>query len=153
MKYELKDMQVRLCLKETGAVYLSRPALTSPDAVREYLVERLRDSSREEAVILCLDARNKPLNLCTIGLGGMESCVVSVAEVFKAALISNATKIIFAHNHPSGNVAPSGIDRDFTENLVKAGQLLGLPVIDHVIVGSITGSCYSFFEQQPEMFS
>ena len=152
MEY-LKDMQVRLCLKETGTVYLRQPSLTSPDAVKDVLVERLKDSSREEAVIICLDIGNHPINICTVAIGTVNACQISMAEIFKAALLSNAAKVIFAHNHPSGVVTPSEHDRNITETLIKAGQLMGLPLLDHIIVGSMTGSYYSFFEHSPELFS
>ena len=78
-------------------------------------------------------------------VGGVDSCVVDIKNIFKHALLNNASYVICFHNHPSGYPNPSREDKQFTERLIAAGQILNLPVLDHVIVGE--GQCYSFKER------
>jgi DNA repair protein RadC len=78
-----------------------------------------------------------------ISRGTLNASLVLPREVFKGALLANAHSLILAHNHPSGNTEPSSADRTVTETLLKAGKLLDVQILDHVIVGS-TGKYYSF---------
>jgi DNA repair protein RadC len=73
--------------------------------------------------------------------------VVHPREVFKVAILSNAAAILCGHNHPSGDPQPSGEDRSLTRRLVKAGQVLGIDVLDHVIIGDGAADYYSFADQ------
>jgi DNA repair protein RadC len=80
-----------------------------------------------------------------ISKGTLNSSLVHPREVFKGALLANAHALILAHNHPSGNVEPSSADRQVTDILVKAGNILDVKILDHVIIGSKEGY-YSFRE-------
>ncbi len=77
-----------------------------------------------------------------MSVGSLDSAVVHPREVFKPAILSNAAALIFGHNHPSGDPAPSSEDRAMTARLVECGKLLGIQVLDHIIVGD--GRHYSF---------
>ncbi len=89
---------------------------------------------REEFVILCLNRANKVLGYSRISSGGTTGTVADPKIIFQIALKSNASSIILAHNHPSGNTDPSEADRKLTDKLKKAGSLLDIPVLDHNIL-------------------
>jgi len=93
---------------------------------------------REEFVIICLNRANKVLGYSFISSGGLAGTVVDAKVVFQIALKSNASSIILAHNHPSGNKQPSNPDINLTKKLKQAGALLDLPVLDHLILTSET---------------
>ncbi len=95
----------------------------------------LEDADREMFLIVCLSSKHEPTAIHTVSIGTLNASVVHPREVFKAAILSNATGIIMAHNHPSGDPAPSKEDIILTRRLIDAGELLGITVIDHIIVG------------------
>lgn len=88
----------------------------------------------ESLVVLALDSKNKVLGFHEVARGSISACPVVPADVFRYPLIAGAAAIILAHNHPSGDVAPSPEDRAFTKRVVEASALLGLRVLDHLIV-------------------
>jgi DNA repair protein RadC len=94
----------------------------------------IANSDRENFVVLVLDARRKCVGKQIVSVGTLSASLVHPREVFKPAIMLNAAGIVVAHNHPSGDPTPSAEDRDATRRLQKAGELLGIPVMDHVIV-------------------
>lgn len=98
----------------------------------------LPDKAEEEFWIVCLDTKNKPIGLHMVSRGNLNSSIVHPREVFKRAVANNACSIILMHNHPSGNPHPSSTDIDITRRLVEAGELLGIKVLDHLIIGDGT---------------
>jgi DNA repair protein RadC len=90
---------------------------------------------REYFVVLMLDTKNRVIGLNTVHIGTINSSLVSTRETFKPALLANATAVILAHNHPSGDPTPSPEDVAVTRKLVEAGQLLDIEVLDHIIIG------------------
>jgi len=109
--------------------------LTSPKNVYSYLRSGLEDKDREFFVSVLLDVRKFPLGVNLVSIGGLISTVVHPREVFKAAILASADALILAHNHPSGNPNPSPEDITLTTNLKRAGEILGISVLDHIIVG------------------
>ena len=91
--------------------------------------------AQESFHVLCLDAKNRMINRHMISLGTVDASLVHAREVFRAAVSDGAAAIVLAHNHPSGDPAPSAADLRITKRLVEAGKLLDIPVFDHVIVG------------------
>lgn len=89
---------------------------------------------REYFYMLCLNRNNKVLGYSLISMGGLSGTVVDVRIVMQTALKANACSIIFAHNHPSGNLTPSSQDRDINNKIKEAGKLLDIPVLDHLIL-------------------
>jgi len=89
---------------------------------------------REEFVILCLNRANKVLGYSKISSGGTSGTVADPKIIFQIALKSNASSIILSHNHPSGNTKPSDSDMKLTQKLQKAGLLLDLQVLDHIVL-------------------
>lgn len=90
---------------------------------------------REQFLLLCLDSANHIIATNTVSTGSLSASLVHPREVFKAAILGNAASILLVHNHPSGSSKPSSEDGRITARLRDAGELLGIPVLDHVIIG------------------
>ncbi len=86
-------------------------------------------------MVFLLDRKNNVIGFNTVSIGSLRASIIRPAEVFKPAIIDNASAIICGHNHPSGDPAPSPEDRAMTKQLVDGGKLLGIEVLDHIIVG------------------
>ena len=104
----------------------------------------LQDEPAEVFGILCLTTKHRVIAYHEVSRGTLDSTLVHPREVFKAALLANAAAIVAGHNHPSGDQTPSPDDAELTRRLVAAGELLGVPVLDHVVIGD--GRYYSFKE-------
>ena len=113
--------------------------------IAAYYMERLRHFQQERFVLAMLDAKNKLIKDEIISIGTISSTLVSPRDIFKTALRYNAVNIIVLHNHPSGDSRPSKEDIDITGRLVSAGNILGLKVLDHIIIGD--KEYYSFKEK------
>ncbi len=107
--------------------------LDGPALVWEYLHD-LRDKPQEHFVALYLDARDRLIHRETVSIGTLTASLVHPREVFAPAVERRAAALIVAHNHPSGDPAPSAEDRQATRRLSQAGRLLGIALIDHVVV-------------------
>ena len=110
--------------------------------VADFYRPRLRDRKKEEFRCVLLDTKNRFLREETVSTGSLTASLVHPRETFKAAVRESAAAVIFVHNHPSGDARPSQEDIALTRRLVQAGDLLGIRVLDHVIVGD--GGHYSF---------
>jgi DNA repair protein RadC len=114
--------------------------------VATYLIRQgYANRDREAFVVLLLDVKHRVIAEEVVTVGILDGALIHPREVFKAAVAGGAAAIILAHNHPSGDPVPSGADREVTKRLRDAGKILGIPVVDHVIVGS-TGAHFSFRE-------
>ncbi|MDP4000799.1 MAG: DNA repair protein RadC [bacterium] len=107
--------------------------LDSPQLIFEYLKEKIGKEKKEHFTIICLDIRNNLL-VDEVSIGTLSASLVHPREVFKKAILNNASHVVIAHNHPSGNPIPSKEDILTTKRLVEAGKILGIAVIDHIIV-------------------
>lgn len=114
------------------------PLLDSAEAVAAVLREANRSYSVEEFQIVLLNARHRLIRVERISQGTLDTLLVHPREVFKAAIVANAAAIILVHNHPSGDPTPSDADIKVTRDLIRAGQLLKIEVLDHVILGRRT---------------
>jgi DNA repair protein RadC len=108
--------------------------------------ETVRGSRRENFFALLLDARHRIVSMRLISTGSLESAPVHPREVFSPAVREGAAAVVVAHNHPSGDPTPSAEDRAVTERLRGAGELLGIALLDHVVVGD--QRCFSFAAEQ-----
>ena len=117
--------------KPRGEVFLRDPA-----AVYEIMCGRRLPRDREVFSALLLNAKNCLIRAVTVSVGTLTASLVHPREVFKAAVRHSAASIILVHNHPSGDPTPSGEDIEVTEKLVEAGNVLGIDLLDHVILGS-----------------
>ena len=95
----------------------------------------LRDLGQETFVVLALNARNRLLDKRMIGMGLVDACLVHAREVFRRAISESASAVIMVHNHPSGDPSPSAEDVKLTRQMIQGGQVLGIKVLDHVIIG------------------
>ncbi len=109
--------------------------LSSPEAVFQYFHVSLRDRKKEVFLLLNLDGKNRLMEKKKISEGTLTSSLVHPREVFRPAIRGAAASVLFVHNHPSGDPTPSDEDIDITDRLVEVGELVGIPVIDHVIIG------------------
>lgn len=111
----------------------------------EILSPMLSDLSHEVFYAVYLNRANKVIEKCRISQGGVTGTVADTRIIFKLAIEKLASGIILAHNHPSGNLLPSQADIKLTKNLVEAGKMLEIPILDHLIVGD--GSYHSFADE------
>ena len=118
-----------------GAEPLVRDSITSPEDGVALLMPRLRYESKEHFLVVLLNSKNKVLDVEQISEGSLNSSVVHPREVFAPAVLHHAAAILTAHNHPSGDPTPSKEDMDLTNTLVQAGKYMGIPVLDHIIIG------------------
>lgn len=130
-------------VRENASAYLDGRRYTTPSQVYELFQDMSRDS-KEHFLCLHLDGKNRIVCFDRVSVGSLNQSIVHPREVFKAAILSSAAAVLLVHNHPTGDPAPSQEDRDVTRRLVEVGQLVGIRVLDHVIVGE---GYYSFSEQ------
>ncbi len=116
--------------------------VNSPSAVYRHFAPLLSDEKREMFHAVLLDSKNRLVLDLRISVGSLGASLVHPREAFRPAVREAAAAVIFLHNHPSGDPSPSREDREVTRRLQRAGELLGIPVLDHVIVGR--DSYYSF---------
>ena len=112
-----------------------RDSVCSPQDVAGLLMVEMGGLAQEELHVVLLNTKNHPLDIIMVYRGTLNSSAVRVAEVFREAVRRNAASIIIAHNHPSGDPTPSPEDVAVTREIVAAGKLLGVEVLDHLVVG------------------
>ncbi|MBN2853809.1 MAG: DNA repair protein RadC [Clostridia bacterium] len=135
----LRELSVRMAalqFKENGNF------ISSPEDVSGYLMERMRYLKKEIFKLLILDNKNKILKEESISVGSLDQTIVHPREVFYEAIRHMAKSVILVHNHPSGDPKPSQNDIETTDRLVECGNLIGIKVLDHIIIGN--GMTYSF---------
>ena len=114
------------------------PVLDNPATVVNFMREENRLGNVESFQVLLLNVRKKLIRVEKISQGLLDTILVHPREVFRAAIVANAAGIVLVHNHPSGDPAPSEADIKVTRDLIRAGQLLKIEVVDHVIIGHAT---------------
>lgn len=131
--------------RRSTSILNEKPQLKDSKTAFILLQKELGDLNYENFCILLLNRANKVLRTVKISDGGITGTVVDPRKVFKIALDNNATSIILGHNHPSGQLTPSDADIKLTRKLKEAGDMLDLPVLDHLIIGD--GNYYSFADE------
>jgi DNA repair protein RadC len=121
-------------IQEENGAYLFGEPLTCSQSVFETF-RFLQQETKEHFVALHLDSKNRLVCIDLVASGSMSACIVHPREVFKSALLSSAAALILVHNHPSGDPSPSREDTEITKRLREAGDLLGVRVLDHIIIG------------------
>lgn len=122
-----------------------RIKVTSPDILADILMDEMRYLNKENFRIAILDTKNQILGIENISVGTLNASIVHPRDVFKAAIKRNANSLILIHNHPSGDVTPSKEDISITHRLIECGDLMGIRILDHIIIGD--GRYYSFKEK------
>ncbi len=121
-------------VKKSSFLYQTSQVLSPSDAY-EMIKEQLEELDREQFIIACLNTKNEPTNISVVAVGTLNKSIVHPREVFKTAILSNAASIMAFHNHPSGDTTPSQQDLQLTNRLYEAGELLGIKLLDHLIIG------------------
>lgn len=114
-----------------------RPVIRNPEDAASLVRAELRYEPQEHFKVLLLDSKNYVLKVLTVTVGTLNSSLVHPREVFRPAITQSAASVILAHNHPSGDPTPSPEDLQVTRQLVEAGRILGIEVLDHIIIGGI----------------
>lgn len=108
-------------------------------------VTSINQMGEEHCYMVALDQKSMPLGIFFIAKGTVCQCIVGMREVYMRALLVGAVQIFFFHNHPTGDTAPSRLDMELTDRLKKVGELIGIPLVDHIIVG---GNDYFSFKER-----
>lgn len=106
-----------------------------PEDAAEFAKPLFENADKEYLVVCCLDGKSQPVSMEVVAIGMVKQCLVGMREVFKNAILSNAVSIIVFHNHLSGDSRPSSSDLDISKKLKKAGELLDIEVLDHIVLG------------------
>lgn len=141
----LKKIEARYskeCVREEAPAEFGSVRFTSADQVFEMFLD-LQQETKEHFIALHLDGKNRIVAMDRVSSGSLNQSIVHPREIFKTALLSSAAAIIFIHNHPTGDPTPSAEDREVTKRLKEAGELLGVRVLDHIVIGK---NYYSFTE-------
>ena len=131
----LTAMGARSMAREIRA---SRPQLDDPETIVDLLREDFRNKEAEEFHAVLLDTRRRLICTEKITTGTLDSAIVHAREVFRKAIAANASALVIIHNHPSGDPTPSTADITVTRDLIRAGQLLKIEILDHIILGKKT---------------
>ncbi len=133
-----KAAQIKACFelgkREDLEPELKNFDIKDPEAVVKAIRASIQDKAKEHFKLILLNPRNKIIGISTISVGTLNASLVHPREVFKDAIMHSAASVVLAHNHPSGDPAPSEDDLKITKRLVDSGKLLGIEVLDHIII-------------------
>src|SRR5699024_4693153 len=121
-------------VKECSVLYKNR-VIRSPEDGYELFKQFLGNVDREHFIVACLATKNQPTALIVCHVGSLNSSIVHPREVMKPAILSNAAGILIGHNHPSANPEPSQEDINVTKRLKEVGEIMGIDLLDHIILG------------------
>lgn len=135
-------------VKEEEFPYSCKATINSPADIRDLLTKHMEMhlEAEEVFIMVTVDTKHRVTGIFEVSRGTLSSSLVHPREVFKRALLMNASKIFIAHNHPSGDVTPSKDDIAITKRLKEAGEVLGVSLLDHLIIGDTPKEYYSFKE-------
>ena len=150
-KHLLKQVEVRLRLQE-GPAYYSKEPLDNPESAVNVMREVLRGLDREWVCVVNLDNKSCPVNFSVVSVGSINASMAPIQNIIKTAILSNCNQIILLHNHPSGSLEPSDVDYELTHRLLECCRLMEIDLVDHVIVGGMSGDVYSFRKHNSHMF-
>lgn len=139
----LASLELGKRVKQMGI--LQRAKMSSPTEVVNFFSAELDNIKVEKFIGVFLNTKNEVINWEVISVGSLNASIVHPREVFNRAIRRNAASIIAVHNHPSGHISPSKEDFNITKRLYEVGQLVGIPLIDHIIIGK--NKYYSFKEE------
>ena len=137
----LAELSARMAKASAG----ERLCFDSPFTVADYFMEELRREEQEKLIVLFLNTRNKLLKEKLMFKGTVNASLVSPREIFLEALEIHAVNLVLVHNHPSGDATPSREDIQMTKRICQAGEMLGIQILDHIIIGD---HCYSSMREK-----
>jgi DNA repair protein radc len=146
----VKALQIKAVIElskrmSSALIMNNRIAIKSPDEVSRLVMEEMRYLRKEVFKIILLNTKNHIIKQVNVSVGSLNSSIVHPREVFSEAVKTGCSGLLLVHNHPSGDPEPSREDLETTQRLVNAGNILGIKVLDHVIIGD--GRYMSFKEQ------
>lgn len=130
-------------VKESPSITYTQRTISQPEDVCSLVKDFLEEADREMMILICLNRKGEPTALQIVSIGTLNSSLVHPREVYKTAILSNSASIILVHNHPSGHSEPSKEDIEVTKRIKEAGELLGIELLDHVIVGAGVNTFHS----------
>lgn len=131
----IKAVYETMTIRDSITNYISPGSrYTSPDQIFDTF-KFLRDETKEYFIAIHLDGKNRIICIDQVSVGSLNQSIVHPREVFKTSLLSSAAAIILLHNHPSGDPTPSREDLEITKRLREAGDLLGIRILDHIVIG------------------
>ena len=113
----------------------ARPQVSCPEDAAALVVPLLAGRDREHCLLVALDTKHRLVGVSTVSVGTADHTFMAPREIYRDALLSGASAIFVAHNHPSGDATPSADDRQITRRLAQAGTVLGVELLDHLVVG------------------
>lgn len=143
-EFELKTVSVRLV--EDAPIFSAQP-LNSPEAVYNCIGDYLSTFDREVVAVVYCKTDGSAIACSIVSMGSLAEAMMHPREMFKAAFLSNAYSMVLVHNHPSGNLYPSKTDTLITDRMIQACNLMGVPLVDHIIVGGKNKEYFSFKEK------
>ena len=146
--HNYRGIRCRVCLVRDGA-YGEVIKINEPSDAYELVKDELVNSDREMFLSIMLTVKNVLIGVETVSTGSIVAITVTPRDVFKSAILANAVAIIVCHNHPSGELTPSLNDLEVTKELVNAGELLGIKVLDHLIVSNQGYKCLREYHKFP----
>lgn len=137
---EAKALELLVCfeLSKRTSLYISKKedVITNPTALLNFIKSEIGSLSNEQFLVVCLNTKNVIIKYKVMFIGTVDVTVVHPRDIFKFAIENNATRVICAHNHPSGDITPSKQDIDITKIIKNTGEMIGIPLLDHVIVSN-----------------
>lgn len=124
-----------LAVRANKPVKLIRREIYTPEDVARIIMPDLRNEKQEIVKTILLDTKNRLIKIVTNTIGGLNSNTVEIREIFKEPIKCSAAKIVLVHNHPTGDVVPSNSDIAFTRKVFQTGQIFGIELLDHIIIG------------------
>ena len=147
MSEDFKIDKISIRLVKDSSLDINFP-LNSADKIAEVIGDELRDMDREVFCVIHMKNDFTVASYTFASIGAIDRTIVSPREIFKGAILSNAASLVVMHNHPSGNIEPSDQDVFTTKRLNEACNLMGIPLMDHIIVGAGNSEYYSFAEHE-----
>lgn len=135
----------QLCVRMSRMSYMPKEKFDNPDKIAGYYMELLRHEKQEKMYLLMMDTKCQKLGEEVVSMGTVNSSIASPREIFLTALNHKAVQIVLVHNHPSGDPTPSREDVQLTKRIKVCGELMGIELVDHIIIGD---TIYTSFREE-----
>lgn len=147
MEVQQKQLEiVSVRLVKDSAVMSEKPIFSPYDAIK-LIGEKLCELDREVLCVINLRGDNVPINCNFVSVGAVNQCMAHPREILKSSILSNAASMILLHNHPSGKLEPSKYDTMITDRMLQLCDQIGIPLVDHIIVGGNNTEFFSFYDK------
>ena len=142
-----KVIEIRTIKQVTEVIEIPFKTIRDPQSVVDNIIHLIGDEAREVFLVICLSTKNEINAVFKAHIGSLNASIVDVKTVFQSALLTNSASIVVSHGHPSNDPYPSREDIEVTNRLVKAGEIMGVQVLDHIIIGVNTNNYVSLKEE------